>query len=185
MTDQVLKTISVFTAQLKRRRLQLKLTQAEVARRAGIRQANYSRMESGRQTPNLETLLTVLHVLGLKMTFADASQTVYHVMHLDDVVADVTLSADKKNIRIEKYEPDGIRQPFSGTNLTLERFYRFLKSRCYEDGRADLDRILKKACLSDNNPYQWVALTHGVTYDDFFWIKTDQETLTWDEVRIR
>lgn len=93
MTDQVLKTISVFTAQLKRRRLQLKLTQAEVAKRAGIRQANYSRMESGRQTPNLETLLTVLHVLGLKMTFADASQTVYHP---DDIATDVTLSTEKK-----------------------------------------------------------------------------------------
>ncbi|MBR5970089.1 MAG: helix-turn-helix transcriptional regulator [Lachnospiraceae bacterium] len=185
MNPQIQNSINLITSQLKRRRLQLRLTQAEVAAQAGIKQANYSRMESGRQTPNLETLLTVLDVLGLKVELNNAAQTVYHVMHLDDVVADVTLSRDKKQIRFEKYEPDGIRQPFSGSNLTLERFYRFLKSRCYEDGRADLDLILKKARLSDNNPYHWVALTHGVTYDDFFWIKTDHETVTWDEVRIR
>ena len=106
-------------------------------------------------------------------------------LHEDDAVADVVLSHDKKSISYTKFKPDGLEQPFCGDTLDLERFYRFLKSRCYEDGRADLDIILKKAGFKDNNPYDWVLLTHGVMYDDFFWIKTDHEQITWDEVRIR
>ena len=47
-------------------------------------------------------------------------------------------------------------------------FYNFLKDRCHEDGRADLHEILAQAGMTENNPYQWVRLTHGVTWDDFF-----------------
>lgn len=49
---------------------------------------------------------------------------------------------DHRQIFFHKWKPDGLNQPFSGSRLTLERFYRFLKSRCYEDGRADLQEIL-------------------------------------------
>ena len=27
--------------------------------------------------------------------------------------------------------------------------------------------------------------THGVSFDDFFWVKFNNENITWDEVRIR
>ena len=134
---------------------------------------------------NLETLLLVLSALHMGFGVVPNDDTTYHVMYLDRVVADVALSHDRKQIRFKKYEPDGLRQPFSGTKLDMERFYRFLKSRCYEDSRADLDIILKKAGFHDNNPYDWVLLTHGVTYDDFFWVKTNNEQITWNEVKIR
>ena len=177
--------LAVMSARIRQRREALGLTQAEVAALAGMKQANYSRMESGRQTPNLETLLMILSALRMEFGFVPNEDTTYHVMYLDRVVADVILSHDRKQIRFKKFEPDGLRQPFSGTKLDMERFYRFLKSRCYEDARADLDTILKKAGFHDNNPYDWVLLTHGVTYDDFFWIKTNNEQITWNEVRIR
>ena len=134
--------IAILTSKMKRRRKQLGLTQAEVAKRCGLKQSNYSRMESGRQTPNLETLLTIFDCLRLSLEIGDDAYTTYHVMHEDDPVADVILSRDKKEISFVKYMPDGWQQPFSGNKLDLERFYRFVKSRCYEDGRADLDIIL-------------------------------------------
>lgn len=177
--------IAILISQIRKRREMLHLTQYELALRAGIRQANYSRMESGKQTPNLETLLRILDVLQLDFRLSNADETVYHIMYRDETVTDVILSADRKRIRFIKYAKDGWKQPFSGSRLDLARFYRFLKSRCYEDGRADLDEILKKAGFSDNNPYDWVALTHGVTYDDDFWIRMSDETTTWEEVRVR
>ena len=177
--------IAFLSSVIKRRREALGLTQSEVALLAGLKQANYSRMESGRQAPNLETLFAVLDALGLNLSVSSAENTVYHVMHQNRPVADVILSRDRKKIQYFKHVPDGLRQPFSGKKLDVERFYRFLKSRCYEDGRADLDMILKKAGFKDNNPYDWIRLTHGVTYDDFFWIKINDEQITWDEVKIR
>ena len=171
---------------IKQRRKALHLTQAQAAKKAGMQQENYSRLESGKSLPGLETFLSVLKALDLSVELKPAGRfTVYHVMLKDTPVAKVTLRDDRKEIRYEKYIPDGPFQPFSGEKLDLERFYSFLKSRCYEDGRADLKAILAKAHFQDNDPYEWVRLTHGVTYDDFFWIRIDDEPCVYEEVRLR
>lgn len=109
----------------------------------------------------------------------------FTVMHKNEPVAEVYLSADKKTVHINKLIPDSIKQPFSGKKLNLERVYDFLKSRCYEDGREDLPEILHQAGLTSNNPWKWCKITHGVTYDDLFWIRYEGENLTWEDVKIR
>lgn len=109
----------------------------------------------------------------------------FTVMHKNTPVAEVTVSDNKKNVRIKKLMPDSLYQPFGGDKLDLERVYLFLKSRCYEDGRADLKQILAEAGMTENNPWKWVKITHGVMYDDFFWIRFENETITWEDVRVR
>ena len=106
-------------------------------------------------------------------------------MYLNEIVAIVKLSLDKKHIEYTKVKEDGVYQPFSGDKLDLERFYRFIKSRCYEDNRADISNILKIMNLKSNNPYEVIEITHGVTFEDFFWIKKDYENLKWEDVKVR
>ena len=171
---------------IKRRRKELHLTQAQAAKKAGMLQVNYSRMEAGKALPGMETFLAVLRALDLSIDLKPVSRfTTYHIMLKEEPVADVILSLDKKEIHYKKWIPDGPFQPFSGNKLDLERFYSFLKSRCYEDGRADLGRILEKAHFQSNNPYEWVRLTRGLTYDDFYWIRFDDEICSYEEVRLR
>lgn len=43
------------------------ITQAELARRAGTRQSNISRLESGNYNPSLEFLVKVAHSLGKEL----------------------------------------------------------------------------------------------------------------------
>ena len=50
---------------LKDRRVSRGYTQADMAIMTGIRRPNISRIESGRHSPTLETLLRVCDVLGL------------------------------------------------------------------------------------------------------------------------
>lgn len=110
---------------------------------------------------------------------------VFTVMHMNEPVAVVELSEDKRRVDIRKLVPDSVRQPFSGNKLDLERVYSFLKSRCYEDGRSDLAKILDQAGLSYNNPWEWIKITHGVTYEDLFWIRFPGETILWEDVKVR
>lgn len=84
----------------------------------------------------------------------------FTVMLQDEPVAVVKLSEDKKKVEIHKLVPDSIRQPFSGSKLA-------------------------QAGLTHNNPWEWVKLTHGVTYEDLFWVRFPGETLTWKDVRVR
>lgn len=100
-------------------------------------------------------------------------------------VANVRVSDDHKEVGIEKLVGDCIMQPFGGTDLSLRRVYNFLKSRCYEDGRADLDEILAQAHLDFNDPWKWNQITHGVMWDDKIWIRYEGENLSWEDVRWR
>ena len=177
--------LGIIITKIRERRKALHLSQKEVADKCGLKQANYSRMESGKQSPTLETLLQIADAVNLRIELIPNEMTVYHVMFRDELVTVVSLSKDKKTIHFNKIKEDGIFQPFSGEKLDLERFYRFIKSRCYEDGRADLDEILKQAHLSSNNPYDFIRISHGVTYSDDFWIKDENEKITWKDVKVR
>ena len=170
---------------IKKRRKMLGYTQADVARKCGIKQANYSRFESGHQLPTVDTLITILNALDLRLNITPSDEIQYTIMWRNRTVARVFLLENRKEIQYEKIEPDGIHQPFSGDKLDFDRFYRFIKSRCYEDNRGDLDVILKKANLQNNNPYDFIKISHGVTYSDDFWIKTSDELLLWEDVKIR
>lgn len=107
----------------------------------------------------------------------------FTVFHENLPVARVFISDDHKAVYIEKLIPDGIMQPFSGNKLDLERVYDFLKGRCYEDCYAGLEDVLKKHNMSSNNPWEWNQKTHGVTWEDFFWIKFDGEDIRWEDIR--
>ena len=119
------------------------------------------------------------------------SVTTYHIMYKDIPVADV--SADEKNLvrSIKKFVPDSPMQPLWGDfskaspQAMTARFYTFLKGRCYDDARADLPEILRQAGMKSNNPYEWVRVCHGVTYEDFFWVKLEGEDISWNDVRVR
>ena len=109
----------------------------------------------------------------------------FTVMYQDEPVANVRVSDDHNSVTIHKLVPDSIIQPFSGNDLSIGRVYSFLKSRCYEDGRADLKRILDQAGLKDNNPWEWNKRTHAVTWEDQLWIRFEGEDITWEDVRWR
>lgn len=112
-------------------------------------------------------------------------------MYLDTIVAIVTTEENNIVTCINKLVPDGPMQPFWGDmksksqQYLTQRFFGFLKDRCYEDGRADLSEILRQAGLTSNNPYEWVKVCHGVTFEDFFWLKFEGENVTWNDVKVR
>ena len=59
--------------ELMRRRGQLKLTQASLASRSGIGQAEISKIEGGRSNPTLETISVLAKALGCRLSLEPAS----------------------------------------------------------------------------------------------------------------
>lgn len=51
---------------MRERREQLKLSQQEVADRAGLTRGNYSHIERGRNEPNLDQMISIAKVLKVK-----------------------------------------------------------------------------------------------------------------------
>lgn len=107
----------------------------------------------------------------------------FTVFHENVPVAHVCVSGNHKMVTIKKLVPDGIMQPFSGNKLDIERVYNFLKARCYEDNYVALEEVLRENNMTSNNPWEWNKKTHGVTWEDFFWIKFDGEDIQWEDIR--
>ena len=65
--DEVEEISAIVGAMIERRHL-LKLSQRELAKLCGIPHSSVARIESGKTTPNLSTLLKIFHQLGLRVT---------------------------------------------------------------------------------------------------------------------
>ena len=91
---------------------------------------------------------------------------------------------DGEVISAVSYTENPLLSVFPDKELTIADVYSFLESRCFENGRAELPRILKENDMTTNNPWEWCKKTHGVNYSDFYWIKYEGEVITWDEVKL-
>jgi len=71
-------TISPIFGDIRARRLALRLTQADVARRAGLTQTYLSKLEQGKVEPRLHTLEDLARALSFKVMLipAELAQTV-------------------------------------------------------------------------------------------------------------
>ncbi len=58
-----------------------------------------------------------------------------------------------------------------------------LESRCFEEGRADCDKLLRDLDIEFYNPLLIVRKTHGVMIHDDFWIRFAGENITYEEAR--
>ena len=106
----------------------------------------------------------------------------FQIMWKDAVVADVETTAGEDKIKVHTHkEFPGV---LSNAN-SRRRIYDFIKSRCPERDRGDINEILSAMGLREYDPWKIVRITHGVDWDDFYWIRFENEDLTWKDVRVR
>ena len=66
LMEEVDELTSIVSAMIDKRTA-LGITQRELAQLCGLPQSSIARIESGRTTPKLDTLLKIIHPLGLKL----------------------------------------------------------------------------------------------------------------------
>ena len=66
MIEEIEEQAAIITAVIEQRHA-LGISQRELANRCGIPQSSVARIESMKTTPNLDTLLKIVHQLGLKL----------------------------------------------------------------------------------------------------------------------
>lgn len=108
----------------------------------------------------------------------------FSIYFMDEIVSDVYMNTDEKKVDIKKYVT-GPKQPLMSDRNDVEYVYNFLKSRCFSNGRPDLQNILKEHGMKSNNPYEWNRKTHGIMSKDFWWIKFPGENITWNDIKPR
>lgn len=106
-------------------------------------------------------------------------------MYCDNVCAIIYVDEISGIVTVDNLRKEPVFQPFSDvtTEVTLEDFYDFLESRCFPRERVNCKQILKGK-LYGYEPFSIVKETHGAMADDCFWLRFDDEELTWKDVNI-
>lgn len=106
----------------------------------------------------------------------------FQIMWKNKEVATVETFKDTDAVTIKR-SPDFPQ--FLNNTVDRRRVYEFIKSRCVEENRADIKAILSEMKLAEYNPWKMVQITHGVDWDDFYWIRFEGEDIRWEDVRVR
>lgn len=109
----------------------------------------------------------------------------FKLMLEDRVVADVVIHDDRV-MMCRCYTDTPYSQLFNPRrHNTFEDVMAVLKSRCWDEGRPDMDKLLQGVGLKEYNPLEIVKVTHGVSFNDMFWFKFEDEDISWGDVNPR
>lgn len=167
----------IMSTRIKKLRETTGLSQSTFAKEYGIPVRSLQEWEQGRKNPPdyvlrlLEDAVENKHLLKYYIMFATIP--VLKLVYQGGKLIDSTKLTEKEMLL-----------PIRGT-INEYKVYQFMKSRCYEDGRVDLPKILAAANLENNDPWAWVEKTHGAVYEDSWWVKQECEDVTWEQVKVR
>lgn len=183
-----------FINQVKERRKEKGLSQAELAKLVGVPQSTIGRFESKKTFPNLKTLSKIADVLNMEIDLKEKDTRSPYIKRWDNLrftcywkdepVSDVYVRGNEAFIkRYIKHHP--VKQIFYSDKMDLYKLTEILKSRCWQEDRADIDLILKKLGIEYYDPLEIVKKTHGISYNDFLWFQFAGEFLRWADVAPR
>ncbi len=95
------------------------------------------------------------------------------------------VSVNNQRVHVSRYIIHPVRQIFSSDNISRNQLNEVLRLRCIEEGRVDIKSKLKAWGLDEYNPLEIVKITHGVSYNDYIWIRFPGEKITAEDVLIR
>lgn len=117
----------------------------------------------------------------------------YAPPHLEDFSLEVwwknrltaKVHSEGTKVYVESTEKNPMKRLFP--NMTLSRYQasEVLKMRCWDPGRPDIKELLAACGLTKYVPLDIVRKTHGVSYNDFLWIKFPGENLRAEDVLVR
>jgi Helix-turn-helix. len=105
----------------------------------------------------------------------------FTLMWRDEPVTDLMIKGNR--VLLERYSTCPAKQLFHSDKISLYELGEIVRTRCWEENRADLAELLRLIGLETYDPYAIVRKTHGMMAQDPIWFRFEGEKLTYREVR--
>lgn len=109
----------------------------------------------------------------------------FKVYYKDELTASVVLDYENNTVDYERYTHINTHVPYAFDDPTVEQMEAFIKSRCMDYKREQLQEYLSDLEIDVYDEFEIVKKTHGVMWEDLIWLKFPDEELAWKDVRIR
>lgn len=107
----------------------------------------------------------------------------FEVYWKDELTAKVRVKG--KDVYVSSYSNQPGKRLFPAGKLSRFQLSEILKTRCWDEGRPDIKKLLRVRGIEEYNPLAIVRKTHGVSWNDFIWIRFPGEKLTAKDVLVR
>ena len=102
---------------------------------------------------------------------------------MNELKTDIYIENGKINVK--KYDNRLGHQLFMHDNITIESIKNCFELRAIPRNRMNINEILNRLSLKEYNAYDIIKATHGISTDDFFWFKFDDENIEYKDIAIR
>lgn len=178
---------------IREKRKEKSLSQANLAKIIGVPQSTIGRFESGKNIPNYKIIQKIADALDVKIDLKEKDLRPPYIQKWDNLsftcywkdepVSYVSVSGNK--VRIKRFVDNPVKQIFYSDIIDLYRLTEILRARCWQEERADINKILNKLGIEYYDPLEIVKKTHGISYNDFLWFQFSGEFLHWKDVAPR
>lgn len=107
----------------------------------------------------------------------------FEVYWKDEITARVYVRG--ADVTVSRFTEHPLRQLFAKNKMTRHQLNNILISRCWDEGRPDIDWLLKNIGLEHYTPHEIVRRTHGASYNDFIWFRFPGEEITSKDVLVK
>jgi hypothetical protein len=107
-------------------------------------------------------------------------------MYKNEKFAYVEYDYTKNYIYFENYVDRPVMLPFGiKKEVTLNDLKDFFQSRCFPKERPSCKQMLRALGVPFYEPELIVRKTHGLQYEDYLWLRFDDEVINYDDIKIR
>ena len=110
----------------------------------------------------------------------------FEVLLRDCVVAVVKYKGTE--VSVTQFTIDFMLQPFPqlvNRPITHKDIDEFFEDRCFPESRFNCRQLLKDLEIDFYEPSLIVQKTHGVQFDDYFWLRFEGEGLCFNDIKVR
>lgn len=107
----------------------------------------------------------------------------FEVYWKDELTAKVRVKG--KDVYVSSYSDQPGKRLFPAGKISRFQMSEILKTRCWDEGRPDIIELLRVRGIKEYNPLEIVRKTHGVSWNDFIWLRFPGEQLTAKDVLVR
>lgn len=100
----------------------------------------------------------------------------------DKLCSRIKVYFKENKVSVENYTNDLISQALGKRPNTIDEVYKFFEERCIDKNRPDLKEILESYGLEFYDAEQICRKTHGMLWTDFYWIKFDNQNITYEDI---
>lgn len=101
----------------------------------------------------------------------------------DRLCTSFSVDYGKQSVEVENFTDDIILQAFGRREITIGTVDEFFRERVFPETRVNCKKLLRQIGFKNYNAESIARKTHGILYNDVFWLRFGGENLIWEDVK--